>query len=95
MEDAKDDYLVVIRVEFVNNDERQSSYRPFECAWDDTDVTEFREFAEPIGFSKNTRDDARSGSGAAAVDIQTNSVNLGERFKREAHLHKFIREILS
>ena len=25
MEDAKDDYLVGIRVEFVNNDERQSS----------------------------------------------------------------------
>ena len=77
-----------LTVDFVDDDVGESAYGPFVRAGDDTNVPDIRELAKTVGLREDAADDVRGSAGTAALDVEPDGFYVGERFKREAHLHR-------
>jgi len=93
MENPDDDNLVVIIVNFVNDDVGEAGHSPLVGAGHDADAPKLRKFAEPIGRGEDARHDVGGGAWAAALNIELDAGDVRKRFKREAHPHMVIRAI--
>jgi hypothetical protein len=90
MEYAEHYDFFALLVRFMHDDVRQTWHCPFIGAGHNADATKLGEFAEAIGFGKDATDDVSGGAWAAGFDIKLEAGDMGERFKREAHLHMII-----
>lgn len=76
-----------VKVDFIDDYVGQIGHSPFVGAGDSSDMSDLRKLADPLGFGKDARRNARCGLWAAALNVEANASDVSERFKREAHIH--------
>lgn len=87
VKDADNDDFVFTPIEFVHNDVGKTRNRPFVGATDAAGMAKMRKFREPVAIGEDAPYDVRGGRWTAMRKVEPDSVDMGERFKREAQFH--------
>src|SRR5690348_11520497 len=85
--DGEDDQLIVLFVGLVDDDVGESRDTPLVGSWNSAGMPELGKVGEPIRFGEDSVQNTRCRSGTSKGDVRVNLLDVGERFKREAHLH--------